>query len=161
MGPYADALLAFYRGEVAGEAFYAALTAAARDETERLKWTTLPQLETETKAWLRAPLLGQGGVEERAADRAAGLYDIEEFRALPWAAQIREVHDSLANKFVPLYERYAAEARERGKPAEETVCRFMVDHETAQPEVARRDLADAGVDHALEPVARLLGYPLT
>ena len=60
MSSYTDALLVFYRGEVAGEAFYSALVAAARDAAERLKWATLLQLETETVRLLRYPVTNCG-----------------------------------------------------------------------------------------------------
>jgi len=74
MASFADALRAFYNGEVLGEAAYSALVASAQDAEERLKWSTLLQLETETKAWLRAPMVARGmGVEERMDDRHEGL----------------------------------------------------------------------------------------
>ncbi len=50
MSSYAEALLVFYAGEVAGEAFYSVSVGAGRNDVERLKWATLLQLETE--AWV-------------------------------------------------------------------------------------------------------------
>src|SRR6202050_675361 len=65
MSSYAEALLEFYNGEVGGEALYSTLLGSARNQEEILKWSTLLQLETETKAWLRAPMVAHGvSIEE-------------------------------------------------------------------------------------------------
>jgi hypothetical protein len=53
MSSYAAALSEFYSGEVYGETLFSALAGLARNADERLKWSMLLQLETETKAWLR------------------------------------------------------------------------------------------------------------
>jgi len=45
---------------VLGEAVYSALLGATQSSDERLKLATLLQLETETKAWLRAPMIAGG-----------------------------------------------------------------------------------------------------
>lgn len=52
------------------------------------------------------------------------------------------------------------EAAARENPDEEAVCRFMVEHEKAQLEFARRELADASAGDSLEPVEKLLKYPV-
>jgi hypothetical protein len=73
MSSYAEALQDFYSVEVLGEAIYSALLGAARNDNERLKWGTLLQLETETKAWLRAPMVAHGvsnrGTKSRSRKR--------------------------------------------------------------------------------------------
>jgi len=72
MGSFEETLRAFYNGEVLGEAAYSGLLASARDADERFKWSMLLLLETETKAWLRAPMVAHGvGIEERMEDRGS------------------------------------------------------------------------------------------
>ena len=85
MRSYAEALSEFYHGEVYGEALFSALVASARNADERLKWGMLLQLETETKAWLRAPMVAHGvSIEERKEDRDRGLAMAPERGSLPW-----------------------------------------------------------------------------
>lgn len=67
MSSYAEALSEFYNGEVYGETLFSALVGSARNADERLKWSMLLQLETETKAWLRAH--GRTWRKHRGADR--------------------------------------------------------------------------------------------
>lgn len=161
MASYAEALAEFYNGEVLGEAIYSGLLSAARNDPERLKWSTLLQLETETKAWLRAPMVARGvSIVEQAADRDKGNAIAEQLKALPWAALMQAMHDAIANQFVPRYQSHAEAARARGAADEEAVCRYMVEHEKAQVEFARRELAGADIDQALEPVVKFLKYPL-
>lgn len=151
----------FYGGEVAGEAFYSVLMGAARNDVERLKWATLLQLETETKAWLRAPLLAHGvSIEEQASDRDNVVKAAEQFKRLAWSAQMRGLGDAIGNDFVPRYAGYANEAAARDNAAEEVACRFMVEHEKAQLEFARRELADVAAGDSLELVEKLLKYPV-
>jgi hypothetical protein len=126
-----------------------------------LKWATLLQLETETKAWLRGPRLAHGvSIEEQTSDRDNGIKAAQRFKQLPWTVQMQGLRDAIANDFVPRYERYAAAARATGNADEEAVCRFMVEHEKAQGEFARRELTDGVVAESLEPVERLLKYPV-
>lgn len=161
MSSYAEALQEFYSGEVLGETIYSALLGSARNDDERLKWATLLQLETETKAWLRAPMIAHGvSIEEQRADHDKGLALAEQFKPAPWADQMQGLHDAIVNDFLPRYQSYAGAARARGKADEEAVCLFMVEHEKAQVEFARRQLAGAGLDQSLEPVAKLLKYPV-
>ncbi|MFI5316287.1 MAG: hypothetical protein ACHQ6T_11345 [Myxococcota bacterium] len=161
MGSYAEALLDFYRGEVLGEAVYSGMFAAARSEAERLKWATLLQLETETKAWLRAPMLASGAsIAEPAADRAQGAAVAEQLKSLPWEVQVKGLRDAIPGDYIPRYQAYAAAARARGARDEESVCLYMVEHERAQHEFALRELAGASAERSLEPVVKLLRYPL-
>ena len=162
MGSFEDALHAFYDGEVAGEAVYSALLGSAQTADERLKWGTLLQLETETKAWLRAPMVAAGvSIEEPSDKRQEGLGAAERLKSASWLRKMQALHDAIGNEFVPLYQGFADAARSRGAADEEAVCVYMVEHEKAQGEFARRELAGASLDHALEPIVRLLKYPLT
>ncbi|HEY6598132.1 MAG TPA: hypothetical protein VIZ30_02420 [Pseudomonadales bacterium] len=117
MSPYTEVLLGFYGGEVAGEAIYSVLVGAARNDVERLKWATLMQLETETKAWLRGPLLAHGvSIEEQASDRDNGIKAIQRFKELPWQQQMKGLRAAIVDDILPRFERYAdgARSRERG-----------------------------------------------
>ena len=162
MSSYEDALHAFYNGEVLGEAAYSGMLGHARDPAQRLKLSTLLQLETETKAWLRAPMVAHGvGIEERAEDRQQGHVIADQFASMPWRTQMQALHDSINGQFVPAYQAFADAAKARGAPGQEAVCVYMVEHEKAQVEFARRELTGASVDEALEPIVKFLRYPLT
>jgi hypothetical protein len=161
MTSFAEALQDFYSGEVSGEAGYSALLEFAQNPDERLKLATLLQLETETKAWLRAPMVAHDvSIEERTADRDKGLAAAAQFKSLSWSEQMQGLHDFIANEFVPRYQSYADAARARDKADEEAVCLYMVEHEKAQVEFTRRELKGASLGESLEPVARFLKYPI-
>ncbi len=160
MATHAEALLDFYSGEVLGEAVYSALVAAGRTDDERLKWGTLLQLETETKAWLRAAMVAHGvSIAEQTADREKGIAIGEQFKALPWMAQMQGLHDAITSEFLPRYRSHADAARARSAAAEEAVCRYMVEHEQAQVDFTKRELAGEG-SRSLEPVVKHLKYPI-
>jgi hypothetical protein len=134
MSSYTEALQDFYSGEVLGEAAYSALVGSARNDDERLKWGTLLQLETETKAWLRAPMVAHGvSIEERTADRGKGIALAEQVKPLSWSEQMQGL--------IPRYQSHAAAAKARDRADEEAVCIYMVEHEKAQVEFARQELA--------------------
>jgi rubrerythrin len=161
MSTYAEALLEFYSGEVLGETAYSALAAAARNDGERRKWETLLQLETETKAWLRAPMVAHGvSIEELAADRQRGVAAADQIKQLSWKEQMQGLHDAIGGRFVPLYQGHADAAKARGEAGEEAVCLYMVEHEKAQVEFARRELTGESAPRSLEPVVKFLKYPL-
>jgi hypothetical protein len=158
---YLEALAEYYDVEVVGEAAYSALLTRTRGEAERLMVATLLQAETETKAWLRAPMLAAGlSLEERPERRQEGLAFAAQLEAGTWAQKMQALHDGIAHHIGPRYERYAQAARERGVAAETAVCAYMVEHEQAQVEFTRRQLAGADADQALEPVVKFLKYPL-
>ena len=161
MASHAEALQEFYSGEVLGEAIYSALLGAARSDDERLKWGTLLQLETETKAWLRAPMVAHGvSIAEQPADREKGIALAEQLKSLPWTVQMQAVRDAILNEFIPRYQGHADAARAGGAVDEQAVCLHMVEHERAQMEFAERELAGASSDRSLEPLVKLLRYPL-
>jgi hypothetical protein len=161
MASYTDALSDCYNGEVYGETLFSALVGLARNPQERLKWSVLLQLETETKAWLRAPMAAHGvSIEERQEDREKGLARGRARAALPWAQMMQSMHDGLTGHYVPLYRSFANDARARGKPDEEAVCLYMVNHEEALVEFTRRELAGAQMANSLEPIMKFLNYPI-
>jgi hypothetical protein len=161
MSSYAEALQDFYSVEVLGEAIYSALLGSARNDNERLKWGTLLQLETETKSWLRAPMVAHGvSIEEQTTDRDKGIALAGQFKTLPWSDQMQALHNALVTDLIPRYQSHTDAARTRGKADEEAVCLYMVEHEKAQLEFARRELAGIGLDQSLEPVVKFLKYPI-
>jgi hypothetical protein len=162
MSSYEDALYEFYSGEVIGEAAYSGVLSTASSSEQRLKIATLLQLETETKAWLRSHMLARNvSIEEQAGDRSKGEGYAAAFRKLSWREMVQTLHDVISAEFLPRYESFADSAKGRGNAAEEAVCRHMVEHEKAQIEFAKRELAGASLQHALEPIVRHLKYALT
>jgi hypothetical protein len=125
MSSYAEALREFYNGEVYGETLFSALVGLARNADERLKWSMLLQLETETKAWLRAPMVAHDlSIEERTEDRDKGLARARERASLPWPQAMQSMYDGLSGHYVPLYQGFADAARARGEAEEEAVCLY-------------------------------------
>jgi hypothetical protein len=161
MGSFSEALQEFYNGEVLGETAYSELLASTKNAEERLKWGTLLQLETETKAWLRAPMVAHGvSIEEKMAERQKALGLAEAFKPLSWMQQMQGLKDALLNQFVPAYQGFAEAARMRGNKEEQDLCNYMVEHEMAQVEFAQRELAGEAMDRTLAPIAKFLKYPL-
>ncbi len=91
---------------------------------------------------------------------AKGLAIGEQFKALPWMAQMQALHDAITSEFLPRYRSHADAARARSAAAEEAVCRYMVEHEQAQLDFTKRELAGEG-SRSLEPVVKFLKYPIT
>ena len=161
MSSYAEALSEFYNGEVYGETLFSALVGSARNADERLKWSMLLQLETETKAWLRAPMVAHGvSIEERSEDRDNGLARACDRASLPWPQAMQSMYDRLSGHYVPLYQSFADAARARGEAEQEAVCLYMVEHEKALVEFARRELAGASREQSLELILNSLKYPI-
>ncbi len=160
MPSYNEMLLEFYGSEVRGEAIYSAILSLAENDEERLKWGTLLQLETETKAWLRAPMVAQGvSIAEQSDDRDKGIALAEQFKAVPWRIQMQALHDVIASDVIPRYQAYVATVQERGGNDEERVCLYMIEHERAQVEFTERELAGVRADRSLEPLIKFLKYP--
>jgi len=61
---------------------------------------------------------------------------------------------------VPSFQGLADDAWARGNSEEATVCIYMVEHEKAQLEFTRRELAGASAEESLEPVVKFLKYPI-
>ena len=161
MTDFSETLREFYDGEVLGEALYSILFETARSERERQVWGVLLQLETETKAWLRAPMAAAGvGLAESAEARERAARYAKGIAPLEWGAQMQTLHDVIADQVAPRFRDFADAARDRGAPDEEAICRHMVEHEEVQVELARRELAGEPLDQVLAPVAAHLRYPI-
>ncbi len=162
MESFEDAIREFYDGEVGGEAIYSVLLEAAQTDDERFKFGTLLQLETETKAWLRAPMIARGlSIEERAAVREKDAAQVAPLKSLPWAQKMQAMSSFLAERIIPRYQSHLDAARKRGNADEVAICAHMVEHEEAQLEFSRRELAGASATASLAPVAKHLRYPLS
>ena len=156
---YGEGLRVFYEGEVLGETIYSALLSRADDPVERLKLSHLLQLETETKAWLRPHLISAGeSVVESLAVREQGL-GVAQAQPPAWADKMKGLAEIVEAEFATLYRRYGDAARSRGQAAEAAVCDFMYDHEMAQVEFARRDLAGEPLERVLEPLPARTTWP--
>jgi hypothetical protein len=161
MESFEEAIREFYDGEVGGEAIYSALLESAQTDDERFKFSTLLQLETETKAWLRAPMVARGlSIGERAAVREKDAAQIAPMKSLPWTQKMQVIRDFLADRVIPRYQSHFDAVRKRGNADEVAICLHMVEHEEAQLEFSRRELA-ASLKASLEPVLKHLRYSLS
>ncbi len=157
---YCEGLRVFYEGEILGETIYSTLLAGAEDPVQRLKLSHLLQLETETKAWLRPHLmLASESLVESPSIREQGL-SIAQAQPAAWADKMKGLAEIVEAEFATLYRRYGDAARSRGRADEAAVCDFMYDHEMAQVEFARRDLAGEPLERVLEPLSRHTKHPL-
>ncbi|TAL03020.1 MAG: hypothetical protein EPO08_05355 [Rhodospirillaceae bacterium] len=157
---YEEGLGEFYRGEIVGEAIYSGLVECAKDPLERLKLAHLLQLETETKAWLRPHMIAAGvSVAEPAASRDPAIGFVNRLGALSWSEKVQFIADIVPGQ-VTQYRAYADAARARGNAAQAAVCDFMVEHELAQAEFARHELAGAEPAVSLAPLLRHSCNPL-
>ena len=161
MDSFDDVMREFYDGEVAGEAIYSVLLGSVSKRDERLKIGTLLQLETETKAWLRAPMVARSlSIVESANVRKDSIEIMQPILAWPWEKKVQAIFDALSKRFVPRYTGHLAAARSRGDTDEIAICLHMLEHEQAQLEFSRRELSGASAD-SLEPVIKHLKYPLS
>jgi hypothetical protein len=157
---FEQALVAFYGGELLGETAYSVLYAAATDRIEKRKWATLLQLETETKAWLRAFMLARDlSVAEDLADRTAAATMAQAMVGVAWRQQMQMLSHGITAEYLPKYRAYATAVEARGEAQAAAVCWHMVAHEAAQAEFARRELAGDS-EKSLAPIEGLLRYPL-
>jgi hypothetical protein len=162
MESFEDVIREFYDGEVGGEVVYSELLSSVQTDEERLKFGTLLQLETETKAWLRAPMVARGlSIEEQAAVREKSAAQMESFKLLSWMQKMQGMRDFLAANVVPRYQSHLDAARKRGNADEVAICLHMVEHEEAQLEFSRRELTGASSKESLAPVVKHLKYPIS
>jgi hypothetical protein len=79
--------------------------------------------------------------------------------ALEWSGKMKALAE-LVPVSAKQYGVYAEAARSRGDTAQAIVCNFMVEHELAQEEFARMELAGVEPATSLEPLMRQSRYPL-
>lgn len=157
---YTDGLVAFYGGEIIGEAIYSGLLECANDPFERLKLAHLLQLETETKAWLRPHMILAGlSIAEPSESRETGLKFVAALAKLDWPGKMKALVD-LVPESAQQYRAFAEAARDRGDAQQAAVCDFMVEHELGQAEFARLELEGAELFISLAPILRQSRYPL-
>ena len=158
---YAEGLEMFYNGEVLGEAVYSALIASTDDLVVQLKLSSLLQLETETKAWLRQHLLAVGmTIVELDEIRTMGAAMAAEMASMSWLEGMQAIYKIATEDLLPHYRRYAEASRARGRPDQAAVCDYMVAHEDAQAEFALRELRGEPFAHAVQPLMEHSKYPL-
>ena len=90
---------------------------------------------------------------ESPAIRAQGL-DIAQAQPAAWNDKMTALVAVIEADFAALYCRYGDAARSRGSLQEAAVCDFMVEHELAQVEFARRELAGKPLAQVLEPLRK-------
>jgi hypothetical protein len=141
----------WYHGEVGGEALFLALNAAATDRNQGAKWRTLAALECATKELLASAITRLDGQlppsqsdPDLAPERVAALAGKSWPQLMHWL------------------ERIAADAldvmtREAGAlpPALASTSAWVLDHERALIDFARRELAD-DTAHSLDSAQAML-----
>ena len=146
----------WYRGEVGGEALFLLLDAAATDRNHGVKWRTLAALECATKELLESAIRQLDGQlppsepdPDLAPERVAALAGKSWPQLMHWL------------------ERIAADAldvmtREAGAlpPELATTSAWVLDHERALIEFARRELAGASA-RSLDSTQAMLARALT
>lgn len=141
-------------GEMLGEAMTSALAAAAETPDQHYKWASLLQLESETKARLRAFAAGIGvSVLEDEDRRRQGIERAEAMAGMSWAEAMASFRDLVAPA-VGWYRKLEA----MGPDADKPMLRAALAHE-----VALLDFLDAelrGEPDAIAPVVALLDHPL-
>lgn len=161
MQSFEEVIHEFYDTEIGGEAIYSALLESAETADERINFSTLLQLETETKAWLRAPMIARGfSIEEHAAVREKYAAQMAPLKTLPWTQKMQAMREFIGQLVIPRYQGYLEAARKRGDADEVAICLHMVEHEQAQLEFSQRQLSGANSKDSLEPLVKHLKYRL-
>ncbi len=139
-----------YQSEVLGEAAFLALIGAAKNERDKYHFTTLLQLETETKARLR-PLLYQHGIaldeSQVAPEQAAGFAALYMENSWPdFLTQLKPV----VEQFLARFEEIAA----AGPEEDREILQSMVRHEESFVHWIDKELAgeEGGLDVALSQI---------
>jgi hypothetical protein len=155
-----NALTAFYRGEIVGEAILSDLLDYTDDPLERLKLAHLLQLETETKAWLRPHMIAAGlSLAEPAELRETAQALIHRMHAMKWRDKMQFLFDVVPD-VVTQYRAHADAARADGRDDQSAICEFMVDHELVVIEFCREELNGAEPAISLAPLRRHVHNPL-
>ena len=148
-------IIELFQGEVLGEAVFDKLLSYFNDPIEQYKLCTLLQLETETKARLRGPMLSLGlDMREDYEWRERALNLAATYEGKSWNFLITSLNEIL-QEFVARYKELANEA-----PAGyEEVYRSMVIHEESLLTFTELELS-GDTEHSLDDVIAQLQYPL-
>jgi len=143
-----------YQSEVVGEAAFLALIKAARNERDKYHFTTLLQLETETKARLR-PFLFRHGLEldesQVGTEQVAGIVAL--YRDNSWPEFLTGLKPMI-EQFLGRFEEIAA----AGPDEDQGILRSMVRHEQSYMHWIEKETA--GEEGALDVAISELEYPL-
>lgn len=153
MHTYLAELLEWYRGEVGGEAFFAALASDTGDPRLAAKWQKLAQLERHVADRLRAELGARGvPMPPATADlEQRGRNSAREYRGLSWREALSRLRPELIRY---VREFHAAESR---MPDELLpLAQFVTAHEQALLEFTTRELEQDGA-RSLDSILSLLG----
>ncbi len=147
-----EELVDAYRGEVAGEAFFAALAEQTPDPAHAEKWRTLARLENAVAARIRGAFVALGiKVPATDSDWERGLRSVREYAELSWKEALEKMRPEL-DRYVNEFE--AAESR---MPAELLpLARFVTAHERALLRFVDMELANQSAG-SLGSVLELLG----
>lgn len=143
-----------YQSEVVGEAAFLALIKAARNERDKYHFTTLLQLETETKARLR-PFLFRHGLE--LDESQLGTEQVAAFLALYRDNSWREFLTQLKPMIEQVVGRFEDIAA-AGPEEDQDILRSMVRHEQSYMHWIEKETA--GEEGALDVAISQLDYPL-
>jgi len=152
MRPYLAELLEWYRGEVGGEAFFAALAHGTGDPRLAAKWQKLAQLERYVADRLRTELEARGVPIPAMADlEQRGRNSAREYRYLNWREALSRLRPELV--------RYVQDFRAAESTMPEELlplAQLVTAHEQALLEFTIRELEQDGT-RSLESVHCLLG----
>lgn len=152
---YEHDLARLIESEVLGETTFATAARSALTERRRRAWKTLERLESQTRlraeAFLRRSDLD---VPRLPIVETRGLLGGVALAVLPWRIQMALLLQA-TREFLPGFERLA---RAHRNGANEALFRYIVEHELALAEFARREASGEG--STLSAVERLLATAL-
>ena len=152
MQNYLTELLDWYRGEIAGEAFFSALAQRAEEPGQAAKWQTLARLEHLVADRLRPELKARGvEIPAAAADVRRGQESALEYLDLPWQQTLGRLRPYLDD-----YVREFQEAESRMPQDLQPLAQFVTAHERLLLEFVIREIDDGG-RHSLDGARQLLG----
>lgn len=149
-------LMILIQSEAFGERTFAVAARASPAGPRRESWEALHELERQTGDLVRdlvagAQLGGRASAVADLAGRASAAPAGAALCALPWRAQLTVTAQG-TRPYLAAFQRLG---RTFARPGQRTFFDYVVDHELAIAELARRRLA--GRPDALEPVTALLG----
>lgn len=149
-----DGLMELYQGEVIGEGFFDAAMKHWRTPDQRFKLTAMMQLETETKARLRAEVLAMGlDPKEDDNERRKGIELADSLAKSSWLDMTKKLEEIL-HIFVARYITIADSA-----PSHMGALFYsMVTHEKSLLAFAELELA-ARTSESVDAVIAQLKYP--